>query len=61
MSNAKHLTKRQRAVLEDLFTGQIDEQEVLAKHKEKKSVPSIDDIMGAETWAREETFRLCYH
>jgi len=33
MSNAKRLTKKQHAVIEDLFAGQIDEQEVLARHK----------------------------
>jgi hypothetical protein len=31
--NTKSITKRQIAVIEDLFAGQIDEQEVLARHK----------------------------
>jgi len=32
MSESKKLSKRQRAVLEDLFTGELDEQGVLDKH-----------------------------
>ncbi len=33
MPNAKQLTKRQLAVIEDLFSGELDEQAVLDKHK----------------------------
>lgn len=32
MSRTKHLTKRQLAVIEDLFRGELDEQAVLDKH-----------------------------
>ena len=32
MSQAKRLTRRQQAMLEDLFTAEMDEQEVLEKH-----------------------------
>lgn len=32
MPKAKNLTRRQRAVIEDLFTAEMDEQAVLAKH-----------------------------
>jgi len=32
MPNAKKLTKRQSAVIEDLFTSELDEEEVLEKH-----------------------------
>jgi hypothetical protein len=35
MSNRKRLTKRQRAVLDDMFDGELDEQAILAKHKLK--------------------------
>jgi hypothetical protein len=33
MSEAKRLTKRQLNVIEDLFVGQLDEQEILDKYK----------------------------
>ncbi len=33
MSKAKQLTKRQLAVIEDLFSGEFDEQAVLDKYK----------------------------
>lgn len=33
MSDVKKLTKRQLAVVEDLFAGELDEQAVLEKHK----------------------------
>ena len=34
-------------------------EKVLGRHKENKSAPSIDDIIGAESWAREEMHKLC--
>jgi len=33
MPQAKNLTRRQRAVIEDLFTAEMDEQDVLDQHK----------------------------
>jgi hypothetical protein len=48
MSYGKNLTKRQRAVIEDLFAGQIDEQQVLARHK-------IDRRLY-EKWLADENF-----
>ena len=34
-------------------------EKVLEHHKGKTKEPSIGDIMGAESWAREETVKLC--
>lgn len=34
-------------------------EKVLEKHKDKNNVPSIVDIIEAESWAREEMRRLC--
>ncbi|MCX5665950.1 MAG: 1-deoxy-D-xylulose-5-phosphate reductoisomerase [Candidatus Omnitrophica bacterium] len=34
-------------------------EKVLEHHKRSPNEPSIGDIMGAESWAREETLRLC--
>lgn len=34
-------------------------EKVLEHHKRVTVEPSIDDIMGAESWAREETVKLC--
>jgi 1-deoxy-D-xylulose-5-phosphate reductoisomerase len=34
-------------------------EKVLERHKRSKKEPSIGDIMEAESWAREETTRLC--
>ena len=36
-------------------------EKVLEKHKSKSSVTSIDSVIGAESWAREEIGKLCYH
>lgn len=38
MSKSKSLTKRQLAVIEDLFDGQLDEPAALEKHKVKPSL-----------------------
>ena len=38
MSKAQKLTKRQRAVIEDLFTAEMDEQEVLEKHNVNRAL-----------------------
>lgn len=38
MPDAKQLTKRQLAVIEDLFSGELDEQAVLDKHNVSRSL-----------------------
>lgn len=38
MPRVKQLTKRQLAVIEDLFSGELDEQAVLDKHKVSKKL-----------------------
>jgi hypothetical protein len=38
MSKTMKLTRRQRAVLDDLFVGNLDEQEVLDKHRVSRTV-----------------------
>ena len=35
-------------------------EKVLERHKGAIKEPSIGDIMGAESWAREETVKLCH-
>ena len=35
-------------------------ERVLEKHKDRNNIPSIVDIIEAESWAREETVKLCY-
>jgi len=38
MTKTSKLTKRQRAVIEDLFLGEMDEKDVLAKHEVSQSL-----------------------
>lgn len=38
MAQKKKLSKRQLAVMEDLFSGELDEQAVLDKHKVRRSI-----------------------
>lgn len=38
MAKAKQLSKKQLAVIEDMFTGQLDEQAVLDKHNVSRNV-----------------------
>jgi len=38
MSKQKQLTKRQLAVIEDLFAGELDEQAILDKHKISRNI-----------------------
>ena len=40
MSRPKSLTRRQRAVIEDLFANEMDEQKVLAKHRVSRALYS---------------------
>jgi hypothetical protein len=49
MSESKNLSKRQLAVLEDLFTGELDEPDVLDKHGVRPR--------HFEEWFAEEGFR----
>jgi len=48
MSESKKLSKRQVAVLEDLFTGELDEQDVLDKHAVPRAL--------YERWLADEQF-----
>ena len=48
MSKSKKLTKRQRAVLEDLFTGESDEQTVLQRYAVPRAL--------YEKWLADEQF-----
>ena len=48
MSNAKQLTKRQIAVIDDLFAGVDNEQRILKKHKVKRRL--------YENWMSDENF-----
>jgi 1-deoxy-D-xylulose-5-phosphate reductoisomerase len=35
-------------------------EKVLGRHKNRPGATSIKDVMNADSWAREETIRLCY-
>ena len=48
MSRTKHLTKRQLAVIEDLFRGELDEQAVLDKHNISRNL--------FNKWQRDDNF-----
>ena len=48
MPNVKMITKKQRAVIEDLFAGGENEQQVLERHKVSQRV--------YETWQTDESF-----
>jgi len=48
MGRRKYLTKKQLSVLEDLFSGDLNEQEVLLKHKLSKNIYN--------KWLSEERF-----
>jgi hypothetical protein len=56
MPTAKNLTKRQCAVIEDLFAGLADEREVLAKHKIDRRL--YDKWLTDENFTREFDRRL---
>jgi len=51
MTEAKNLTRRQRALIEDLFTAELDEQEVLDKHHVSSALYN--------RWLADEHFVLC--
>lgn len=48
MGNKKQLSKRQLAVIDDLFSGELDEQSVLARHKVSRRL--------YERWQSEQDF-----
>ncbi|MHC5061622.1 MAG: hypothetical protein ACYTFK_11140 [Planctomycetota bacterium] len=52
----KHLTKRQRVVIDELFEGRLDEAQVLAKHK--VSTRLYRAWLGDEVFADELKFRI---
>ncbi|HNY77585.1 MAG: hypothetical protein RBS72_04335 [Sedimentisphaerales bacterium] len=51
MSESKRLTKRQRAVIEDLFADQANEREVLDRHNVSAAL--------YDRWLGDERFRQC--
>ena len=48
MSGSKRLTKRQLAVIDDLFAGRLEEQEILDKYKLSKRI--------YHKWLKDDTF-----
>jgi hypothetical protein len=56
MPNVKMLTKKQRAVIDDLFAGVADEQQVLDKHKVSKRL--YEKWLANENFAEEFENRL---
>jgi hypothetical protein len=49
LNERKHLSRRQLAVIEDLFAGELTEQAILNKHKVSRTVYN--------TWLSDECFR----
>lgn len=58
MSESKKLTKRQLAVLEDLFTGKTNEQAVLKKHGVAR--PLYERWLAKERFARQFEQRIAH-
>lgn len=56
MTSKKRLQKKQHAVLDDLFGGELEEQTILEKHKVKKAV--YNRWHGNESFAAEFTMRI---
>jgi predicted DNA-binding protein YlxM (UPF0122 family) len=56
MPNGKTITKKQRAVIEDLFAGELDEQKILEKHKVSRRV--YDKWLVDENFTEEFERRL---
>ncbi len=50
MPNAKGITRKQLAVIEDLFAGELDEQQIFEKHRINKRV--------YDKWLAEENFAV---
>lgn len=61
MTGKKQLRKRQLAVIDDLFAGELDEQSVLDKHKLSRNVYNkwlVDEHFGAELARRAANAHL---
>lgn len=56
MAKGKQLSKKQLAVIEDLFAGELDEQQVLDKHKISRNV--YNKWLGDERFADEFSLRI---
>jgi hypothetical protein len=56
MSNTKGITRKQLAVIEDLFAGELEEQQVFEKHKINKRV--YDKWLTEENFAGEFDLRI---
>jgi len=56
MLNEKGLTKKQRAVIDDLFAGELDEQQILKKHKVNRRL--YDKWLADENFVGEFERRL---
>ncbi|MGB7581600.1 MAG: hypothetical protein WBL85_04020 [Sedimentisphaerales bacterium] len=51
MSNTKRITRKQLAVIEDLFAGELDEQQIFEKHRINKRI--YDKWLADENFAGE--------
>jgi len=56
MAKRKQLSKKQLAVIEDLFSGELDEQAVLDKHRISRNV--YNKWLGDERFADEFSLRI---
>lgn len=56
MPDVKQLTKKQREVIDDLFAGELDEQQTLEKHKVDRRI--YDRWLADESFAGEFDRRL---
>ena len=56
MRNIKKLSKRQLAVIDDIFDGELDEQSVLAKHKVSRS--TYDRWLADDSFAEQFERRM---
>lgn len=56
MVKRQQLSKRQLAVIEDMFSGELDEQSVLAKHKVSRSV--YDRWLADDSFAEQFSQRI---
>jgi len=56
MVRKKRLTKRQLAVIDDMFSGELDEQSVLAKHKVSRDV--YDRWLADDSFAEQFSRRI---
>lgn len=56
MARKKRLEKRQLAVIDDMFSGELDEQSVLAKHKVSRDV--YDRWLADDSFAEQFSRRI---